>query len=391
VSLPGGPAGVPVPGQPSGPPPIFKQEVRIVADEVTNSLVILATRRDYQLILDVLRRIDVTPRQVLLEVMIAEIRLTKDLEFGVAWAISGTGSDTRPRTGRLIETQPGGEPNNIFKNRPVAGSVGGLFPNAPRFPGDRSFAVITNRENFNVFINALQSRTNIKMLSAPHIIAADNREAHILVGDSIPILTSVQQSVLTQNATTVNSVQYRDTGKILTILPQVNSKGLVNMQIRQEVSAVGDPSFGLTQSPSFSTREAETTVVVQDGESVVIGGIIDDSISHDRSGIPYLMDVPVLGRVFRQESDNNIRTELIVLITPYVIRSRDDAHEVTGVFVERLEGIKNLRRQLTERGLKRPPPPDSEPHAITPEIERYGRPPTPPAGTVSEEKLPPVP
>src|SRR5262249_54005822 len=160
-----------------------------------------------------------------------------------------------------------GDTGSVFNNQPNvagAGNVGGLFPSTPRAPGDRAFAIITDHNNFQVFISALQSRTNVKMLSAPHIIAADNREAHILVGDSVPILTSVQQSVLTTNATTVNSVQYRDTGKILTILPQVNSKGLVNMQIRQEVSAVGSPNFGATGSPSFSTREAETTAVVQD-------------------------------------------------------------------------------------------------------------------------------
>src|SRR5439155_7392141 len=131
-------------------------------------------------------------------------------------------------------------------------------------------------------------RTNVKMLSAPHIIAADNREAYIAVGSSIPILTSTQTSTIA-TANVFNSVQYRETGKILTILPQVNSKGLVNMQIKQEVSDVlpGQAAFGNTNSPAFSERQAETTVVVQDGETVVIGGIIDDSITHERTGIPY--------------------------------------------------------------------------------------------------------
>ena len=138
------------------------------------------------------------------------------------------------------------------------------------------------------------------MLSAPHIIAADNREAHILVGQSIPILTSTS-TFLHDSAiapTTANTVQYRDVGKILTVLPQVNSKGLVNLQVRQEVSAVQPhESFGNTNSPSFNTREAETTLVVQDGGTVIIGGIIDDlDQQRPRPGVPYLMDVPVLGR-----------------------------------------------------------------------------------------------
>jgi general secretion pathway protein D len=211
--------------------------------------------------------------------------------------------------------------------------------------------VITNRDNFNVFISALESRTNVKMLSAPHIIAADNREAHILVGDSIPILTSTATSTGITGTTgaTVNAVQYRDTGKILTILPQVNSKGLVNMQIRQEVSAVAADSFGNTNSPSFSTREAETTVVVNDGETVIIGGIIDDTIRHGRTGLPYLMDIPVIGRAFRTETDTTMRTELIVLISPYVIRDRDEARGVTDEFASRIEGLKRMGEKARAR------------------------------------------
>src|SRR5207244_12443754 len=205
---------------------------------------------------------------VLLEVMIAEIELTKDLEFGVAWAVS------EGMLGSAIAKDSQGTAGDIFTAQ-GARSVGGLFPDAVRVPAGKAFAVITDKDHFAIFLNALQSRTNVKMLSAPHIIAADNREAHILVGDSIPILTSTAASTVTTQFSTVNAIQYRDTGKILTILPQVNSKGLVNMQIRQEVSAVGATAFGNTNSPSFSTREAATTVVVQYGEGVVIGGLID--------------------------------------------------------------------------------------------------------------------
>ena len=379
VSFPGGPAGAAgVPGQPQGPPPIFKQEVRIVADDVTNSLVVLATKRDYQLILDVVKRLDVVPRQVVLEVTIAEIVLNKDLSFGIAYAFS---------EGRLGQAVPGRDANApIFQNRDTtaagkgANSLGGLLGTAARTPGLGAFAVISDRENFNIFINALQSRTNVKMLSTPHIVAADNREAHILVGQSIPILTSTAASTVTQQFSTVNSIQYRDTGKILTILPQVNSKGLVNLQIRQEVSAVlaGAAAFGNTNSPAFSTREAETTVVVQDGDSVLIGGIIDDTLTHIRSGVPFLMDIPVLGRAFRSETDNTERTELIVLITPYVIRNRDEGRDITEDFSNRVEGFRRLREAMRakrrphepgEAGAADPEPlPGSAPPARRPDV-----------------------
>ncbi|TMA63297.1 MAG: type II secretion system protein GspD [Deltaproteobacteria bacterium] len=372
ISLPGGPAGAPgAPGQPQGPPPIFKQEVRIVADDVTNSLVVLATKRDYQLILDVVKRLDVVPRQVVLEVTIAEITLNKDLAFGVEYALA---------EGRLNKAIPGdfqgnSDPNTVslFKNRapgsaaPGAHSLGGLVGTASRLPTTGAFAVLSDRNHFNIFINALQGRTNVKMLSTPHIVAADNREAHILVGQSIPILTSSSTSTgLTGTVgATINAVQYRDTGKILTILPQVNSKGLVNLQVRQEVSAVlAGPSglaFGNTNSPAFSTREAETTVVVQDGDSVLIGGIIDDTITHTRTGIPFMMDIPVFGRLFRTETDNTDRTELIVLITPYVIRNRDEAREVTGDFTDRIEGFKRLQDAMRAKHRPHAPSADAEP------------------------------
>ena len=227
----------------------------------------------------------------------------------------------------------------------TANDIVGLVGDAagePGLPPGGAFAVIDASNDFRVFLRALQDRTNVKVLSAPHIIAADNREASIQVGESIPILTSTQTSNVGLS-NTVNSVQYRDTGKILSVLPQVNSKGLVNLQLRQEVSDVGDRVFGATGSPSFTTREVETTLVVDNGETVLIGGIIDDKIEHSRSGVPYLMDIPVLGRLFRDERDRVERTELLITITPFVIRNREEARAVTDDFSSRIEGIGQLR------------------------------------------------
>src|SRR5581483_1491811 len=308
---------------------------------------VLATKRDYDLILDVVRRIDVVPRQVVLEVTIAEIQLNKDINFGVTWAISQGALNKAFPSGP--NTKDAGQGADIFTAKGDDGTgthqLAGLIAGAARVPAQGAFAVISNRDNFQAFINALATRSNVKMLSTPHIIAADNREAHILVGESVPILTSSQTSTIA-TANIINSVQYRDTGKILTILPQVNSKGLVNLQIRQEVSAVGQTVFGNTNSPSFSTREAETTAVVQDGEGVLIGGIIDEQVTHTKSGLPFLMDIPVLGHAFRQNSDATTRTELIILITPYVIRNRDEAHDVTEDFAARIEGFRRAREAM---------------------------------------------
>jgi len=320
-----------------GEKPIFKEEVRIVADEITNSLVILATRRDYDMIKEVLRKLDIVPRQVLIETIIAEVGLTGSLEWGVEWAIVNGGLNN------IIPPPP--SPPSGATATPAAISDNALLSAAKRgakVGGQGLFAFITDRDQFLVLIHALATRSQLKSLATPHVIAADNREAHILIGEEIPILSSSAVSTIGAGAPIVNSVQYRDTGKILTIVPQVNSAGLVNMEIRQEVSAVKNSSFGSTNSPSFSSREAETTVVVQDGASVLIGGIIDDQLNRTRRGVPYLMDLPLLGRLFRVDSENVDRTELIILITPHVVRNRQEANSVTEEFEARIQGLKGM-------------------------------------------------
>ena len=204
------------------------------------------------------------------------------------------------------------------------------------------FGIISDNRNFAVVMNAAAGKNKLKVLSAPHIMTADNHEAHILVGNEVPIVTTQSNATDIQtngNSNILQNIQYRDTGVILTVLPQVNSEGLVNMQIRQEVSQVASATTGGIQSPTFSTRESETTVVVQSGETIVIGGIIDDTVDRSRTGIPFLMDIPVVGRAFRVESDNVRRTELIVLLTPHVVRDRQESRNATEAFKSRLKGM----------------------------------------------------
>ena len=383
----------------AGPPRIFKEEVRIVADEVTNSLVILATKRDYQLILDVLQahRRRAAPGRARGDDRRGR-RSTRTSQFGVAYALAagrleqarrGRNGRRTPRT-TATTTDTGtdhGRHDDLLARLERGRAAASSAMRAASRPRARSPSS-RDKDHFQIFINALQARTSVKMLSAPHIIAADNREAHILVGESIPILTSTSRTTLTSDtAAPVNSVQYRDTGKILTVLPQVNSQGLVNMQIRQEVSAVGAASFGSTNSPSFTTREAETTVVVQDGDSVLIGGIIDDAVTPRRDGIPFLMDIPVLGAFFRDDRNGATRTELLVLITPYVIRNREEAREVTGAFSENVKGLKVFSRKLQERRAirrLRPPDPASRPTAAPPDAAPAAE----PAAPVPAEAMP---
>ncbi|MGE0824454.1 MAG: type II secretion system secretin GspD [Candidatus Binatia bacterium] len=342
-----------------GEKPIFKEEVRIVADEITNSLIILATTRDYDKIREVLQKLDVVPRQVLIEAIIAEVGLTDDLSFGLEYAFANKGISSLVGTGgggsgSTDGTTTGGTTTGGTTTDPSQALLSAA-KRGVRFSGDAGlFSFITDRDQFLVILNALDARSQLRSLATPHVIAADNREAHILIGEEVPILSSTSTNLSGSSPFVSNNVQYRDTGKILTIVPQVNSAGLVNMEIRQEVSAVGRAAFGNTNSPSFTSRQAETTVVVQDGESIVIGGIIDDQVNRTRRGIPFLMDVPVFGRLFRTETDRVDRTELIILITPHVIRSRQEAQSVTAEFQERIRGLRGMLERVRPTRERRP-------------------------------------
>ena len=299
--------------------------IRVVAEPTTNSLVILATQREYLHMEEVLGRLDQIPRQVLMEVLVAEVTLTDDFEFGVEYALSQGGF------GSLV---PEGD-------RPLDELVG---------PGFTS--VVETGRDFRVFVNALMQDARVKVLSSPHLLAVDNRPARIRVGSEQPVATGTVVSREAQATTT--TIRFRNVGRILTIVPQVNSEGLVNLQVRVEVSDVGERvTVGRQSFNAFNVRDAETTAVLQDGQTLVIGGIITDSVRKTRLGIPLLMDFPVLGPLFRTDLERSERTELVILITPRVIRNRREGESVTDRF---LDQVRAVRREL-DAGWARPSPP----------------------------------
>jgi general secretion pathway protein D len=344
---PAPPVGVtPPPAGVAPPPPTAvdrpEEQLRVVPDPATNSLVIYGTVQEFQSIRNILKDLDVIPRQVLMDVLVAEISLRDDFSFGIEYEIMR-------RTGVSIFGQ-------TFGSQGAARS--GIFPAPPTTAGaltqfGSGLSGVAGRSNaVRAFINALATDSRVKVLSSPSVLAADNRPARIQVGSEVPVLTS-QQVTATTTGVLVNNVQYRNTGVILTIIPQVNSQGLVHLQVKQEVSDIGVQSFGATGSPSFTTRDAETTAVVQDGETLVIGGIISERKNRDRIGIPFLMDIPVLGHFFGSTTEAVDRTELVMLITPHVIRNLEEARRVTRDFQERLsivaQEIERMRREEAER------------------------------------------
>ena len=389
-------AAVPVPGQPVAPTaptpiptpvtpqtpalprpgpatPAKEEQLRIVADPSTNSLIIYSTAQEFQNIKNILKDLDITPRQVLMDVLVLEVTLSNTESLGVVYQIFG-GQHTI--LGNTFLAQ-GAVVNPIQPSSTLANLVANL---ATGFPA--GISGIAGRGNaIRAFINALATDNRVKALASPSVLATDNRPARIQVGSEIPILTG-QTSTFTGTATplTSNAIQYRNTGVILTIIPQVNSQGLVNLQVKQEVSAVGVPNFGSTGSPSFTTRDAETTAVVQDGDTLAIGGIIQDQKTRTRSGIPYLMDLPAVGRFFESTQDTTDRTELIILITPHVVRNKDEARNVTEEFKSRLSDVRNELERLEKdrpgpKGMPPPPvaptkpditPPPPSPSPVTP-------------------------
>lgn len=325
-SLPGAPR----PTTPTAPGAKPEEQLRIVPDPGTNSLIIYGTVQEFQNIKNILKELDIIPRQVLMDVMVAEVSLTGSEAFGVEYELFRKYNPSI--FGEIFDSQ-GAVRSGIFNQATAAGTPFAQFLNGISGVAGRGNAI-------RAFISALATDNRAKILSSPSVLATDNRPARIQVGREVPVLSSQAQSII-GDSPIVNSVQYRNTGVILTIIPQVNSQGLVHLQLKQEVSDVGAPSFGNTNSPSFTTRDAETTAVVQDGDTLAIGGIISDTTRRDRTGVPYLMDLPVLGRLFGTTNDTKDRTELVMLITPHVVRNRDEAHHVTEAFKDKVYGVRN--------------------------------------------------
>jgi Flp pilus assembly secretin CpaC/cell division septation protein DedD len=378
---------LPRPGPATPATPAKEEQLRIVADPSTNSLIIYSTAQEFQNIKNILKDLDITPRQVLMDVLVLEVTLSNTESLGVVYQIFG-GQHTI--LGNIFPAQ-GAVVNPIQPSSTLANLVANL---ATGFPA--GISGIAGRSNaIRAFINALATDNRVKALASPSVLATDNRPARIQVGSEIPILTG-QTSTFTGTATplTSNAIQYRNTGVILTIIPQVNSQGLVNLQVKQEVSAVGVPNFGSTGSPSFTTRDAETTAVVQDGDTLAIGGIIQDQKTRTRSGIPYLMDLPAVGRFFESTQDTTDRTELVILITPHVVRNRAESRDVTEDLKGRLSDVRNELERLdkeraAERTKQQPQPgamrPDTTPPTPVPSV------PTPAPAIPAPAPVAPVP
>lgn len=289
-------------------------DVKIFADDANNAIVIRATPSYFSLIEDAVERLDVTPNQVFLEATIAEVTLSDDLSFGLSWFFQS------------------GEFEASFSS-----ASNGAVANA--FPG---FNVLFSGSDGRAALNAVAGVTDVKVLSAPSLMVLDNRTATLQVGDQVPIVTQSAVSVTDPDAPIVNSVSLRDTGIILNVTPRVNEGGLVMLEIDQEVSDVVATQSSGIDSPTIQQRRISTSVAVHDGESIALGGLIRERVSYSKSKVPLLGDIPLLGAAFSEQTERTERTELLVLITPRVIKGNESAMFVTNSFRARMQEIEDL-------------------------------------------------
>jgi type II secretory pathway component GspD/PulD (secretin) len=309
--------------QPSGPSGSSPSEAlvsdltRIFADDILNSVIILATPEDYALIKETIAKIDLQPRQVMIEGLVAQITLTDNFSLGMAYA---------------FKTQFKISGDSVMKGL-IGLNTGTL--NAESIPGSGFTFVGTVGDDVRAVINALATQSRAKVIAAPHILVTDNREARIQVGQQVPIVTSE-----TYGSTTVapqRTIQYKDIGIILKVTPQVNEGGLVSLDVAQEVSTFSTIELGIADKTIILNKaEATTNVVVKDGETIVIGGLIREDTSKSRTGVPWLTKIPILGYLFGNTTDDDSRQEIIVLLTPRVIKTQSEAKEVTSDYVDRM-------------------------------------------------------
>jgi general secretion pathway protein D len=302
-----------------GPGELALPPVHIVADEKNNALVIFARPRDYKMIEAMIQRLDVVPLQVLIEATIAEVTLNDNLQFGLQWFFSKASSK--------------------FELTNATSGIGTAADILPQFPG---FNYVLGGSKGKLVLSALSELTHVDVVSAPHLLVLDHQTAGLQVGDQVPIVTESAQSVIAAGAPLVNSVQYLNTGVVLQVTPRVNSTGLIALDIDQQVSEPTTTTTSQIQSPTISQRRIVTSVVVRDGETIALGGLILDNQNTSRNGVPLLSEIPVVGGLFRTDTRKNARTELLVLLSPRIVRNAKEARDMTDDLRDRMRLVKPL-------------------------------------------------
>ncbi len=286
--------------------------ISIVADEGNNALVISATPSEIKRIRQILSQIDVIPVQLLLEATIAEVTLNDDLKFGVRWFFEKSGNEFK-----LTDTL-------------ATGAIGAI---APAFAG---FSYFLNMPNAKVALNALADITNVNVVSSPSLMVLNNKRAILQIGDEVPVATRSAVTVINPDAPIVNSIEFRHTGVLLNITPRVSDDGRILLEIDQEISDAKATTSSTIDSPTIQQRRIKTTVAVNDGGTVVLAGMMQDRATRTRQQVPLIGDIPIIGNAFKNKDDAITRTELLIAISPHVVKDNRQTNEIAAEFRDRL-------------------------------------------------------
>lgn len=312
--------------------------IRVMADELNNSILVWGTASEFAKIEPTLKRLDLPPTQVLIDASIIEVTLNDSLEYGLQWAFSGGSGDYRG-TGVMAGLPGGlGKPNSDVLLNTV--NPGRGF----------SYSLINSAGNVRLILNALAQKGLVKMVSNPSLMVLDNHVAMMSVGNQVPVPTQLLRET---TGTTTQGYQYRDTGVNLAVTPSVNAGNLVTMMIQQSLT---DTVSGTAEQPTFLQRQINSKVAVRSGETVVLGGLIKDRQTADKSGIPLLQDIPIVGNLFGINKRDGDRTELLVILTPRVVRTDPEIREVSEELRDRLKGLRVIDERLPQSRQNGAPP-----------------------------------
>ncbi len=290
--------------------------LRVMADELNNAVLVFGTRAEYEKVEATLRRLDVLPTQVLIEASIIEVSLTDDLKYGLQWLFSDSARGSAGLSGVGVLST-------------AAGAVFGATP------AGFSYTLSNSAGGVRAVLNALADKSLVKVISSPSLMVLDNHQANITVGNQQPIKLG---QTITSGGVTQDNIQYKDTGVSLSVTPSVNAGNMVTMDLAQSVTDVGQIDAATGQR-AFLQRQFTSKVAVRSGESLVLGGLIRDNTTSGKSGLPGLQDIPLFGNLFGSTSKSNNRTELVVIITPRVVRTAQDVREIGQDLKERMKTL----------------------------------------------------
>jgi general secretion pathway protein D len=313
-------------------------DISITADEQTNSLVVTADQGILQQLSDVISKLDIRRAQVLVEAIIVEVQDGRGLNLGVQWANKNVGVQQFTRTGLPIFNAAQGI--HEFK------SQGGITSDNPAydlFSGYTGLAAGFFNGDWGVLLTALNTDNKNDILSTPSIVTLDNKEAAFNVGQDVPVLSGSQTTAADNIYSTV---ERKTVGTKLKVTPQINEGDSVLMEIEQEVSSVDSSTTSSTLGPTFNTRTIQNAVLVKSGETVVLGGLMDDASKQEVSKVPLLGDIPLIGQLFRYTSNEKSKRNLMVFIRPTIIRDDDVYHSLSR---EKYTSFKDMQRERSDK------------------------------------------